>query len=105
MLEKTLESPWDCKKIKKVNPKGNQPCIFIGRTGAEAEAPYVKSQHTGKEPDAGKDWKQEGKGATEKEMVGWHHQLNRLEFEQILGDTDSEAWHSAVHVVTESDMT
>ena len=74
MLEKTLESPLDCKEIQPVNPKGNQPCIFIGRTDAEAEAPVlwppdVKNWLIGKDPDAGKDWEQE-KGATEDEMVG-----------------------------------
>ena len=68
VLEKTLESPLDCKEIEPVNPKGNKPWIFTGRTDAEAEAPKrwppdVKSQFTGKDPDAGKDWRQEEKGA------------------------------------------
>ena len=81
VLEKTLESPLDCKKIKPVNSKGNQPWIFIERTDAEAEAPIrwppdAKSQFIGKDPDAGKDWRQEEKGTTEGEMVGWHHWLN-----------------------------
>ena len=75
MLEKTLESPLDSKEIKPVNPKGNQPWIFTGRTDAEAKAPVLwppdaKSQLTGKDPDAGKDWGQE---ETEDEMAGWHH--------------------------------
>ena len=75
LLEKTLESPLDSKEIKAVNPKGNQPWIFIGRTDAEAKAPVlwlpdVKSQLTGKDPDAGKGWRQEEKGMTEDEMVG-----------------------------------
>ena len=75
MLEKTLESPLDNKEIKLVNPKGNQPWIFIGSTDAEAEAPILwppdaKSQLIGKDRDAGKDWGQEEKGATEDEMVG-----------------------------------
>ena len=75
VLEKTLESPLDHKQIKPVNPKGNLPWVFIGRTGAKAEAPIfwppdVKSQLTGKDPDAGKDWGQEEKGVTEDEMVG-----------------------------------
>ena len=75
VLEKTLESPLDCKEIKSVNLKGNQLWIFIGRTDAEAEAPTVrppdlKSQLIGKDPDAGKDWGQEEKGTTEDEMVG-----------------------------------
>ena len=92
VLEKTLKSPLDSKKIKTVNPKGNQPWIFIGKTDAEAEAPILwpldaKSQLIGKDPDAGKDWGQEEKGVTEDEMVGWHHQLNGHEFEQILGDS------------------
>ena len=86
VLEKTRASPLDCKEIKPVNPKGNQPCIFIGRTDAEAEAPIlwppdVKSQLTRKDLDAGKDWGQEENGETEDEMVGWHHQLNGHEFE------------------------
>ena len=81
VLEKTLECPLDCKEIKPVNPKGNQLWTFIGRTDAEAEAPiiwppYVKSQLTGKDPDAGKYWRQKEKGMTEDEMVGWHHRLN-----------------------------
>ena len=81
VLEKTLESSLDCKEIKPVNPKGNQPWIFIGRIDAEAETPILwppdaKSRLIGKEPDAGKDWRWEEKGTTEDEMVGWHHQLN-----------------------------
>ena len=86
MLEKTLESSLNCK-IKGINPKENQSWIFIGRTDAEAEAPLLwppdaKSQLSGKNPDAGKDWRQEEKGATEDEMVGWHRQLNGHESEQ-----------------------
>ena len=74
VLEKTLESPLDSKEIKLVNPKGNQHWIFIGRTDAEAEAPILwppdaKSQLTGKDPDAGKDWRQKEKGEAEVEMV------------------------------------
>ena len=77
VLEKTLASPLDCKEIKPVNPKGNQPWIFIGRTDAEAEAPTLatwceKLTHW-KRPWCGKDWRQEEKGTTEDEMVGWHH--------------------------------
>ena len=87
LLEKTLESPLD-SKIKPVNPKGNQPWIFTGRTDAQAEAPIlwpsdVKNWLIWKDPDAGKDWRQEEKGMTEDEMVGWHHQLNGHEFEQL----------------------
>ena len=81
MLEKTLESPLDSKKIKLVNPKGNQLWTFTGRTDAEAETPIlwppdVKSWLTVKDPDAAKDWGQETKGTTEDEMVGWHHGLS-----------------------------
>ena len=94
VLKKTLESPLDCK-IKPVNPKGNQSWIFTGRTDAEAEAPMLwppdmKSWLTRKDPDAGKDWRQEEKGMTENEMVGWHHQLNGHEFEQALGVGDGQ---------------
>ena len=90
VLEKTLESPLDCKEIKPVHPKGKQSWIFIGRTYAEAEAPILwqpdeKSRLTWKDPDAGKDWRQEEKGMTEDEMVGWHHRLDRHEFEQAPG--------------------
>ena len=85
MLEKTLESPLDCKEIQPVHPKGDQSWIFIGRTDPEAETPIlwppdVKNWLIGKDPDAGKDWRQE-KGTTEDEMVGRHHRLNRHEFE------------------------
>ena len=96
MLEKTLESPLDCKEIQRVNPKGNQPLIFIGRTDAEAEAPILwppdtKSQLTGKGPDAGKDWRQKEIGGTEDdEVAGWHHWLNRYEFGQTLGDSEGQ---------------
>ena len=87
VLEKTLKSPLDCKEIKSVNPRGDQPWIFTGETDAEAEAPIfwppdAKSQLIGKDPDSGKDWEQEEKGTTEDEIVGWHHQLNGHEFEQ-----------------------
>ena len=86
MLEKTLESPLDYKEIQPVHPKGDQFWIFIGRTDAEAETPIlwlpdVKNWLIGKDPDAGQDWRQEEKGMTEGEMVGWHHQLNGPEFE------------------------
>ena len=76
MLEKTIESLLDSKEIKPVNPKGNQPSIFIGRTDAEApilRPPDAKSRLTGKDSDAGRDWGQEEKGTTEDEMAGWHH--------------------------------
>ena len=106
--EKTLGSPFDRKEIKLVNPKGNQSWIFIGRTDAEAEAPALwppdaKSWLTGKDPDAGKDGRQEEKGVTEDEMVGWHHRLHGHEFEQTSGDgEDGEAWCAAVHGVPKS---
>ena len=92
-LENTLESPLDCKEIKPVNPKGNQSWIVIGRTDAEAETPilwpsYAKNWLIGKDPDTEKDWRQEEKGMTEDEMVGWHHWLDGHEFEQalVIGD-------------------
>ena len=91
VLEKTLESPLDSKEIKPVNPKGNQSRIFIGRTDAEAPIlwpPDVKSIR--KNPDAGKDLRQEQKGRTEDEMGGWHHQLNGCESEQALGDGEGQ---------------
>ena len=86
VLEKTFESPLDCKEIQVVCPKGNQSWVFIGRTDVEAETPIlwlpdVKSWLIGKDPDAGRDWGQEEKGTTEDEMVGWHHQLDGNEFE------------------------
>ena len=86
VLEKTLESHLDSKEIQPIHPKGKQSWIFIGRTDAEAEAsilwsPDVKSWLTGKDPDAGKDWRQEEKGTTEDKMVGWHHWLDGHEFE------------------------
>ena len=95
MLEKTLESPLDCKEIQLVDPKGNQSWVFIGRTAAEAEAPILwprdgKNWLTWKHPDAGKDWRQEEKGMTENEMVGWHHRLNGHEFEQAPGDGEGQ---------------
>ena len=95
VLEKTLESPLDCKEIQPVNPKGNQSWIFIGRTDVEAEAPILwlpdaKNWLIGKDPDAGKDWRREEKGMTEDETVGWHHQLDGHEFEQALGVGDGQ---------------
>ena len=95
VLEKTLESPLDCKEIEPVHPKGNESCLFIGRTDAEAETPVlwlpdVKNWLIWKDPDAGKDWRQEEKGKTEDEMVGWHHWLNGHEFEQALEVGDGQ---------------
>ena len=95
LLEKTLESPWDCKEIQPINPKGNQSWIFTGRTDAEAETPMfwppdVKNWLTGKELDAEKVWRLEKKGATEDEMVEWHHWLDGHEFEQAPRDNAGE---------------
>ena len=94
LLEKTLESPLDCKEIKQVNPKVNQSWMFFGRTDAEAETPTLwppdaKNWPPEKDPDAGKDWRQE-KGTTEDEMVGWHQQLNGHEFELAPGVGDGQ---------------
>ena len=112
VLEKTLESPLDWKQIQLILPKGNQSWIFIERTDAEAETPILwtadaKSWLIGKDPDAGKDWGQEEKGTTEDEMVGWHHRLNRNEFEQTLGDGDGQGGLSCCSPWghKESDMT
>jgi len=95
VLEKTLESPLDCKKAQPVHPTGDQSWVFIGRTDAEAETPvlwpsHVKSWLIGKDPDAGKDWRQEEKGTTEDEMAGWHHRLDGHEFEWTLGVGDGQ---------------
>ena len=90
VLEKTVESPLDCKEIQPVNPEGNHSWIFIGRTDAEAETPilwppHAKSWLIGKDSDAGRDWGPEEKGTTEDEMAGWHHRLDGHEFEQAPG--------------------
>ena len=95
VLEKTPKKPLDCKEIQLVKPKGNRSWIFTGRTDAEAETPILwpldaKNWLLGKDLDAGKDWRQEGKGMTEDEMVGWHHRLNGQEFEQASGVGDGQ---------------
>ena len=95
VLEKTLESPLAYKEIKPVTPKGNQSRIFIRITDVKAEAPILrlpdtKSQLIRKDPDARKDWRQEEKGMTEDEMVGWYHWLNGHEFEQAPGDGEAQ---------------
>ena len=95
VLEKTLESPLDCKEIQPVHPKGDQSWVFIGRTDVEAETlilwpPDVKSRLIGKDPDAGKDWKQEEKGTAEDEIVGWHHWFYGHEFKQAPGIGDGQ---------------
>ena len=108
VLEKTLKSPLDCKEIKPVHPQGNRSWIFIGRTDAEAEAPIlwppdVEKWLIWKDPDYGKDWRQEEKGTIEDEMVGWHHRLNGHEFEWTLGAGDGQGGLcAAVHGVTKS---
>ena len=107
-LEKTLESPLDCKEIQPVHPKGNQPWIFIGRTDAEAETPILWPPHAknwliSKDPDAGNDWRQEEKGTTEDEMVVWHHWFNGHDFEQTLVILkDREAWSAAAYGIIKS---
>ena len=95
VLEKTTESPLDCKKIQIVHPKENQSWIFTGRTDAEAETPILrppdgKNWLTGKDRDVGKDWRQEEKGTTKDEMVGWHHRLDGHELEHVLGVDDEQ---------------
>ena len=95
VLEKTLESPLDCKEIQPVLPKGNQSWIFVGYTDVEAETtilwpPDVKNWFIGEYPDAGKDWEQKEKGTTEDEMVGWHHWFDGHEFEQALVAGDGQ---------------
>ena len=92
-----IQSPLDSREIKPVNPKGNQSWIFIARTDAEAETevpilwpPDVKSWRAGQDPDAGKDRRQEEKGTTEDEIVGWHHRFNGHEFEQTQGDSEGQ---------------
>ena len=95
LLEKTLESPLDCKEIQPVHPKGNKPWIFIGRTDAEAEAPILWPPHEnswliGKDPDAGRDWGQEEKGMIEDEMAGWHHWLDGRESQWTPGVGDGQ---------------
>ena len=99
VLEKTLESPLDCKEIQPVHPKGNQSWIFIERTDAKAETPIlwppdVKNWLTGKDPDAGRDWGQEEKGMIEDEMVGWHHQLKGL---KVWVNSGSWWWTGVLH--------
>ena len=95
VLEKTLESPMDCKEIQPVHPKGDQFWVFIGRIDVEAETPILwphdaKSWLIWKDPDAGRDWRQEEKGATEDEMVGWHHRLNGHGFGWTPGVDDGQ---------------
>ena len=108
VLEKTLESPLNCKEIQQVNPKGNQSWIFIGRTDVEADTlivwpPDAKNWLIGKDPDAGKGWRWEEKEMTEDEMVGWYHRLDGHGFEQALGAGDGQgSLHAAVCGVAKS---
>ena len=95
VLEKTLESPLDCKEIQQVHSKGNQSWVFFGKNDGKAETsvlwpPHAKSWLIGKDSDAGRDWGQEEKGTTEDEMAGWHHRLNGREFEWTLGVGDGQ---------------
>ena len=95
VLEKTLESPLDCKEIQPVHSKGDQPWVFFVRNDAKAETlilwpPHAKSRPIGKDPDAGRDWGQEEKGTTEDEMAGWHHRLDGCEFEWTPGVGDGQ---------------
>ena len=95
MYKNWLNIYLDCKAIKPFNPKGNQSWIFVGRTNTEAETPVLwppdaKNWLIGKDPDAGQDWRQEEKGMTGDEMVGWHHWLDGHEFEQALGFGDRQ---------------
>ena len=108
VLEKTLESPSDCKETQPVHPKGNQSWIFIGRTGAEAETPILwppdaRNWLTGKDRDAGKDWRQEEKWTTEDEKVGGHHHLDGMSLSKLWELVmDREPCRAAVHGVTKS---
>ena len=108
VLEKTLESPLDCKEIQPGHPEGDQSRIFCGRTDVEAETPILwppdaKSWLFGKDPDAGKDWRQEEKGTTEDEMVSWHRWLSDMSLSELQELVkDKEAWRAAVHGVTKS---
>ena len=108
MLEKTLESPLDCKEIQPVHTEGDQPWDFFGRNDAKAEAPVLWTPHAkswliGKYSDAGRDWAQEEKGTTEDEMAGWHHRLDGRSLSELWKMVmDREAWRSVIHRVAKS---
>ena len=107
VLEKTLESPLDCKEIQPVHSEGDQPWDFFGRNDIKAETPvfwppHEKSWLIGKDSDAGRDWGQE-KGTTEDEMAGWHHRLDGVSLHELRELVmDREAWCAAIHGVTKS---
>ena len=108
VLEKTLESPLDCKEIQPVHSKGDQPWDFFGRNDAKAESPVLWPRHAkswliGKDSDAGRDWGREEKGITEDEMAGWHHRLDGLSLSELYELVmDREAWRAAIYGVTKS---
>ena len=108
VLEKTLESPLDCKEVQPVHSEGDQPGDFFGRNDAKAEAPllwptHAKSCLIGKDSDAGRDWGQEEKGTTEDEMAEWHHGLDGRELSELREMVmDREAWRAAIHGVAGS---
>ena len=108
VLEKTLESPLNCKEIQHVHPEGDKSWVFIGRTDAEAETPilwplHAKSLLTGKDPDAGRDWGQEENRMTEDEMAGWQHRLDGMNLSKLWEFVmNREAWRAAIHGVAKS---
>ena len=107
VLEKTLESPLDCKEIQPVHSEGDQPWVFFGRNDAKADPvlwpPHAKSWLIGKDSDAGRDWGQEEKGTTEDEMAGWHHWLDDMSLSKLRElIMDREAWRAVIHGVSKS---